>query len=280
MDLQSLSKQMVKVLNTTETAQLEPYETQVVESTAFELPDLSYQAPTVYSLLDSIQPLPAYSAVFGTCDDGVPFLMDLRDPSPGAILILGDPGSGKSRLLRTILTSASLVNTPDKVSYCLITSNDRNFYAVTEKDHCLAAASPYDRAASELIIELSALIEHRRNGRHRGPAVILAIDDLAVFTGERLDYDGFVHLKWLLEEGPKSHVWPVASLNVHQLKMVDKRLLSAFGSLFFSSMQSPRLLEEFAGGYSPSGYSLYPGYQFEFMYAGDWIRFMLPAVVE
>lgn len=280
MDLQPLSKQMVKVLNTTETAQLEPYETQVVESTAFELPSLPYQAPTVYSLLDSIQPLPAYSAVFGTCDDGVPFLMDLRDPSPGAILIIGDPGSGKSRLLRTILTSTSLVNTPDKVSYCLITSNDRNFYAVTEKDHCLAAASPYDREASELIVELSALTEQRRNGRHNGPAVILAIDDLAVVTGERLDYDGFVHLKWLLEEGPKSHIWPIVSLNVHQLKTVDKRLLSAFGSLFFSSMQSPRLLDEFTGGYSPSGCSLYPGYQFEFMYAGDWIRFMLPAVVE
>ena len=280
MDLHSLSKQMVKVMNTTENTQLEPYGSQIVESTAIEIPRLPYQSPTVYSLLDSIQPLPAYSTVFGTCEDGVPFLMDLRDPSPGAILILGDPGSGKSRLLRTILTSTSLVNTPDKVNYCLITSNDRNFYAVTGKDHCLAAASPYDRAASELIMEMSALAEQRRNGRHRGPAVILAIDDLAVFAGERLDYDGFIHFKWLLEEGPKSHIWPVVTLNAHQLKKVDKRLLSSFGSVFFSSIQSPRLLEEFAGGYSPSARSLYPGYQFEFMYAGDWIRFTLPAVVE
>jgi len=280
MDLHSLSKQMVKVMNTTEITQLEPYGSQIVESTAIEIPRLPYQSPTVYSLLDSIQPLPAYSTVFGTCDDGVPFLMDLRDPSPGAILILGDPGSGKSRLLRTILTSTSLINSPDKVNYCLITSKDRTFYAVTGKDHCLAAVSPYDKAASKLIMEMSALTEQRRNGRHRGPAVILAIDDLAVFAADRLDYDVFVHFKWLLEEGPKSHIWPVITLNAHQFKKVDKRLLSAFGSLFLSSIQSPRLLEEFTGGYSPSAHSLYPGYQFEFRYAGDWIRFTLPAVVE
>jgi hypothetical protein len=280
MDLQSLSKQMVKVLNATETDQMEPYRSEIVDSTAIEIPSLPHQASTIYSLLDSIQPVPPYSTVFGTCEDGVPFLMDLRDPTPGAILILGDPGSGKSRLLRTILGSTSLINSPEKVNYCLITSNDRTFYAVSGKPHCLAAASPYDRSASELIMEMSAITEQRRNGRHRGPAVILAIDDLAKFGGERLDYDVFVHFKWLIEEGPKSHVWPIVTLNVQQLKKIDKRLLSAFGSLFFSSMQSPRLLEEFTGRYSPPTHSLFTGYQFEFMYAGDWIKFTLPAVVE
>jgi hypothetical protein len=271
---------MVKVLNDVQTEQIEPFNSEIVESTAIEIPSLPHQASTVYSLLDSIQPVPPYTAVFGTCEDGVPFLMDLRDPSPGAILILGDPGSGKSRLLRTILTSTSLINSPDKVNYCLITSNDRSFYAVTGKPHCLAAASPYDRAASDLIMEMSAVTEQRRNGRHRGPAVILAIDDLAKIAGERLDYDVFVHFKWLLKEAPKSHIWPIVTLNIQQLKMVDKRLLSAFGSLFFSSVQSPRLLEDFAGRYSPPAHSLFPGYQFEFMYAGDWIKFTLPAVVE
>lgn len=280
MDLQSLSKQMVNVLYPDETDRFEQYGSDIVESNAIEVPSLPHQAPTVYSLLDSIHPVPPYTTVFGTCEDGVPFMMDLRDPAPGAILILGDPGSGKSRLLRTILTSTSLINSPEKVNYCLITSKDRTFYAVTGKPHCLAAASPYDRSASELIMEMSAITEQRRNGRHRGPAMILAIDDLAILAGERMDYDVFVHFKWLLEEGPKSHIWPVITLDVQQLKKVDKRLLSAFGSLFFSSMQSPRLLKEFTGGYLPPAQSLFPGYQFEFMYAGDWIKFALPAVVE
>lgn len=280
MDLQSLSKRMVKEMISTQADQFEPFRSEIIESAAIEIPSLSYQASTVYSLVESIQPVPAYTSVFGTCEDGVPFLMDLKDPSPGAILILGDPGSGKSRLLRTILTSTSLINSPDKVNYCLITSNDHSYYAVTGKPHCLAAASPYDRAASDLIMEMSAITEQRRNGRHRGPAVILAIDDLSEIAGERLDYDVFIHFKWLLKEGPKSHIWPIVSLDIQHLKMVDKRLLSAFGSLFFSHVQSPHLLEDFAGRSAPRAHSLFPGYQFEFLYAGDWIKFTLPAVVE
>ena len=280
MDIQTFSKQMVAVLNTTIPKPDDQYDSEIVDSSAIDLHYLPHQAPTVNSLLDSIYPVPPYSTVFGTCEDGLPFLMDLRDPAPGSILILGDPGSGKSRLLRTILSSASLINSPEKVNYCLITSNDRTFYSITGKPHCMAAASPYHRSASELIMDLSAITEQRRNGRRRGPAMILAIDDLAKFAGERLDYDVFIHFKWLLEEGPKSHIWPIITLDVQQLNKVDKRLLSAFGSLFFSNVQSPRHLEEIAGVYSPPSRSLFPGYQFEFMYAGDWIKFTLPAVVE
>ena len=95
MDLQNLSKQMVKVLNTSN-KQFEPFGNEIVEGTAIDFHNLPHQASTVYALLDSIQPVQPYTTVFGTCEDGVPFLMDLRDPSPGAILILGDKNSGPS----------------------------------------------------------------------------------------------------------------------------------------------------------------------------------------
>jgi hypothetical protein len=280
MDIQTFSKQMVAVLNTHIPEPDDQYDSEIVDSSAIDLHYLPHQASTVRGLVESVQPVPPYSTVFGTCEDGLPFLMDLKDPSPGAILISGDKQTGKSRLLRSMLTASSLINPSSKVNYCLITSKDREFYNLTNKPHCLAAASPYDRSASELLMEMSAITEQRRNGRHRGPVVILAIDDLAKIAHKRMDYDVFVHFKWLLEEGPKSHIWPIVTIDVQHIKKVDKRLLSAFGSLFFSNVQSPRLLEEITASYPPPANNLYPGYQFEFLYAGGWIKFTLPAVVE
>lgn len=271
---------VVRLENANPNKRLGPLDSEIDGSNFIASPSIRNQAPSLQSLIQSIHPVPAYSSVFGTCDDGLPFLMDLIDPTPGSIIIIGDKGSGKSRLLRAILVSAILINPPEKVSYSLITPNCHEFSAVSNQPHCMVSASPIDRIASEIIMDLSGIAEQRRNGRHRDPSVILAIDDFAEFAGERLGYDVFNHFKWLLKEGPKSQIWPIVTLNVHQLKSVDKRLLATFGTLFFSKMHSPGIIDDITGSYRSRTHSLQIGHQFEFRDASEWIRFSLPVVLE
>jgi hypothetical protein len=78
--------------------------------------------PSLAGLIRKIGPQPPYSALVGLCEDGLPFLLDLSDPVPGAVLIAGDPSSGKTRLLQSLLASVGVFSGPQELSYTLITS--------------------------------------------------------------------------------------------------------------------------------------------------------------
>jgi len=73
--------------------------------------------------MERLGPVPPYSALIGMCEDGLPFLFDLDDPSAGSILMIGDENSGKTRLMQTILLSASALNPPERRMFSVITSN-------------------------------------------------------------------------------------------------------------------------------------------------------------
>lgn len=144
----------------------------------------------------------------------------------------------------------------------------------------MAFASSYDRSASELIISISDITKPRRNGKQRGPAVIFVIDNLADHACERMDYDVFVHFKWLLKEGPKSMVCPIITLNADQIKLIDKRLISPFSTLIVSNIHSPKLASETTRSNQSGANNLASGYQFEVLYTDEWIRFAIPSIVE
>ncbi len=69
--------------------------------------------PTLAGLLESLPEPPPYAALLGACEDGLPFLFDLTNPAPGAVLVTGDAAGGKTRLLHSILHSACRMNTPE-----------------------------------------------------------------------------------------------------------------------------------------------------------------------
>jgi DNA segregation ATPase FtsK/SpoIIIE, S-DNA-T family len=59
----------------------------------------------------------------GMCADGTPLVLDVKEASEGGMgphgLIIGATGSGKSELLRTIVTSLALTHDPETVSFVL-----------------------------------------------------------------------------------------------------------------------------------------------------------------
>jgi hypothetical protein len=220
----------------------------------------------------AIMPLPEQTILFGRCQDGLPLLMDLKDPSSGAILIQSSSKQKARLLLKSILTSAHLINPSHQVKYTLITPRPAAFEGVLFQDHCHKNFHPNDREAGQHVLEISALVEQRYSGRRRGPALLMAIDDLEAFERGSLDEEAFSHLQWIWREGPGVGVWSVVAAEINGPRAYQDHLISQFGSVVFDSKgwPSPQALDLGMGnlpGYEPS---------FGVSIAGEILEFCLP----
>jgi hypothetical protein len=203
----------------------------------------------------------------------VPLHLDLTNPAAGSLLICGDPGSGKSRLLRAILASAAMLNTPDQVSYYLLARKPEEFTDLAEPDHCQAVQASDKAEAGELIKELLEEIEIRKRGVP-GPALILGIDDLANLL-RTLDDSGFSDLYRLVRHGPRAQVWTIAALSTRYLQWIDRRMLEAFRTHLLGSTANPTDANRLAGNLDEFLQSLSAGQQFGVCFRGEWVKFWI-----
>jgi hypothetical protein len=154
--------------------------------------------------------------------------------------MVGDENSGKRRLLQTILVSASALNPPERVMFSMITANPGHYEGLGSISNCHGILSAYDRLASEWIVELAEITEERLYGRNRGNVELLAIDDLAAFI-QNNDYEVKAYLKWLVQHGPRSAVWPMATILPAQAWRIHGDLQEAFGTVLTGWTSSSQL---------------------------------------
>jgi hypothetical protein len=185
--------------------------------------------PSLQGYLKEHAPLPPHSAVLGAGEDGLPFLLDLVDATPGALLVLEDDAEEARRLLRTLLTSACLLNSSKELTLRLITVRPEEYNFVRSRPAFQEAASPQERLAGHMISELAALTEHRLSGQRLGSNVILAIDDLPALAQNYL-FKGQKALLELVQNGPLVGVWTVATANHSQAAALDRTLVESFNT--------------------------------------------------
>jgi hypothetical protein len=77
--------------------------------------------PLLDEVLNEIGQLPRESLFLGKAEDGLPVLLNYQDPTPGPILIFGDPHSGKTDFLRVIAQFAISTYTPADVQFAVMT---------------------------------------------------------------------------------------------------------------------------------------------------------------
>lgn len=182
--------------------------------------------PSLEKLLAQSE-LPPLTVLLGICEDGLPFTLDLNNPAPGATLIIGETGSGKTRLLRAALTSLTWLNPAYQVAFYLVATRLEEYPELIESDHCQAALTPHDPALPKLIAELVKAADERRRTPSSGTIFLLAIDDLASCVAA-LDEESFTRLYWLARHGARSQVWTLATLPANRIAAVGLRFLSAF----------------------------------------------------
>jgi FtsK/SpoIIIE family len=222
----------------------------------------------------SASDLPDHAALLGLCEDGLPFLLDLANPAPGAILIVADPHSGKTSLLRSILASAVRMSAPESVAFNIIAVQPDEYSSLKAAPHCQSVYPVEDPAVGDLIADLVTTIEARKRRGPADPALILVIDDLAALP-PFLDEQAYNRLYWLIRHGPRYQVWTIASLPSPQIEQVDPRFLTAFRTRLFGYMSNERLAHHLASDAALTPRILEQGRQFLIPYTGEWMRFWI-----
>ncbi len=223
--------------------------------------------------------LPAQAAVLGVCEDGLPVLLDLNDPTPGALVVIGDEREAQLEILRTAISSIAARNSPRSVQFIVFSCEPGAWQAwVREKGfdrHCLAIESGDGEMVRDWIVRLADWTEQRRLGQANGPSLLLVMDTLNFLPA--LNYDIRLNFEWMAKEGPQAHIWPLAVVSMDLARALSiRRMLRAFQTSVIGYADQKDDYVALAGLNQQDVQNF--GRQGEFMVkAGDaWLRFRLP----
>jgi hypothetical protein len=232
--------------------------------------DYPQDIPSLDDIIERTGEFAPGSVILGICEDGLPFVLDLANPAPGALLAAGDEGSGKTHFLQSVLESARLLNSPEEVAFSLILSDPQEYLAISKADHCMHCLPADDESAGEIIQELTELAEQRRHGYTGGPTYLLGIDDLEDCL-HNLDEQDFSRLYWLIRHGPRSRIWTIATLRPDNSDLIDPRFLTAFRTRIIGQMKDHNLAGYLAGDEEMDCHDLEAGIQFLLPFGGAWL---------
>lgn len=228
--------------------------------------------------LKHFSPLPAQTALLGVCEDGFPVLFDLLDERPGALLVVGQPDSGKTTLCKLIVTSLSKNNDFHAARYAVITSHPQEWADFTKTDQetgmCLAVENAADETAGDLILHLAERAEQRHDGHRMGAPVILFVDSLEFIA--KVDSDIRLNFEWLIQNGARAQIWVVASLRA-ELMLSMGRLVNQFPTLLVGAM-SQEAARRLSGLDQVQPHQFIAGRQFAARINRTWRAFWLPVM--
>jgi hypothetical protein len=243
----------------------------VAEKTREVLKNLQVGTPFLSEVLNDLGELPPYSVVIGLAEDGLPVLFNLEEPESGALLITGDPRSGKTSLLNTLIKSACSTNPPRNLRFCCLSTRPEEFYSHKNLPHCYKVQSTYSDEALDTLENLVSVAEQRKYGRFGGEAILFVIDDLPGLV-EQIGSQGLDLLRWLVEHGPFSKIWTAASLDVTQSYRLEKGTAESFPTWILGKIDPAKVGSNLARDKVRPAARLIPGAQF-CTYSGEWVRF-------
>lgn len=235
--------------------------------------------PELGVLIQEISPLPPYSIIIGGCDDHSHLFLDLSDPAPGSILIVGNDESRRDRLLESILYSSAFLNSPRRVRYAIIAPDISDMDFLVHQPHCYKANTTGTDEAIDLIYELADIADYRRTNQQLGSAIILAIHDLPELLQD-MDEDMLDQFRWLVQVGPEVMIWTFATLDSQSIQAVDPEFLNHFGTRLIGSVDSIEDIKYLTGSEDETPTRIVAGSQFSVWFNEDWIRFWIPSVQE
>jgi len=225
--------------------------------------------PALEDVLDKVGPIPHEVLFMGIAPDGLPVLLSLHDPSPGPILVAGDPGAGKTVFLQNIARGIEQMHKTDDVQFGVISAFPDEWKAIQGYPHCAGIFPVYDSSATDFLYSLSGWAHDNKGTRQ---AVVLLLDDLE--SMEQVDFDARQTLRWLLLRGPSRRVWPVVTVNAERASQVEA-WLEAFRTRVFGhvNQEHPEL---FKGDDESVFQSLKAGLQFALREGQNWMKFWIP----
>jgi hypothetical protein len=169
--------------------------------------------PDTTSFIEVHRGVPERSVLLGLCSDSYPVLLDLKDSCTGPILVLGDSGCGKTRLMRLIVQTAMAYHSPHEVKFIVDPAApgewDDLIQAGMDSGHWLRTHSQSDSPA-DWIPHLAQVAEKRHNMQQSHFSILILLDDASYIRSESTDF--LRHFEWLCKMGPPVQIWPIVSL--------------------------------------------------------------------
>lgn len=223
------------------------------------------------------QSLPPQSVVLGVCEDGLPIALDLNDPAPGSLLVLGDRREDQIALLQMAVASLGLRNSPRAIQFAIFSHQPENWLAWVNQHgfarHCISIENSQENTLRDRVIQLADWTEQRLIGQRSGPPVLLVIDTLTFLP--RLEYDVRLNFDWLVKEGPPARIWTIAAISTDLATSLGSRMLRSFQSRIFGWAREPGFYQRFFEvAENTAGDMDQPGL-FAVQAGGSWLRFHL-----
>ena len=169
------------------------------------------------SVIADTSPLPHTALFLGLAEDGLPVLLNLYDPIPGPILIIGDQASGKTSLLQMIARAAELLHTPSEVQSGVITQYPDEWKNFQRQPKQLLEFMPPRRIPHRNYC--NPLSHGHITTKAKDNPFCFLIDDLEAIT--KLDQQTEQNLRWLLLRGPSRRVWPIITINASRAQDME-----------------------------------------------------------
>ncbi len=224
--------------------------------------------PKLSEVLAEISPLPRGSTFLGMANDGLPVLLNLLDPRPGPLLIAGDRGSGKTKLLQVVSQSIAHVPASYNIRYVVLT-NYPDEWRTTQFCNCEGVLSMTDPASAGYLAKLA---KWAHAGQSDPQIFVLLIDDFETLLSlnEIRQY-----MRWLLLRGPSHQVWPFITLNSERVESLAS-WLGGFRTRLFGHIEDSQTSRILAGTSESHFKDLLLGSQFSMKEGESWLPFWIP----
>jgi DNA segregation ATPase FtsK/SpoIIIE-like protein len=235
---------------------------------------LPVRVPSLTELLVELAPFPPATVLLGACDDRLPVLLNLTEPEPGAVLLVGDPGSGKTRLLNVLINSACAINPPRKLRLCCL-SGTEEFDHLSVYPHSYIQAGLGKREVEAMIDLFVQTVETRLYRGGSTSALLLIIDDLAELS-RKLDAEHTNRLTWLLQNAARVQVWIFAALDPRRSEQVRPSVLDSFSTWLLGRSDPSTAGPNLPADILQASRGLLAGSQFAAYFDQQWVPFWIP----
>lgn len=227
--------------------------------------------PPISEVLTEFGPMPPEALFLGVASDGLPVLLNLHDPIPGPMLVIGDPGVGKTMLMQTIASAAGKMHQPEELQFGALTNHPEEWNGLESIPNNVGIFPLYHKSSEDFILSLASWAHGNKTSRQ---SVLLFLDDLDAVSN--LDFDARQNLRWLLLRGPARRVWPIITLDPGRMENVLP-WLDAFHTRIFGKIDDGQHVRQLEA--EPAELDLLNvGSQFALREGDHWLRFWIPSI--
>lgn len=239
------------------------------ELTGQTAPEQSPPRPALIKRLSLPPSIPPETLFLGVASDGLPVLLDLNDPAPGALLIAAESRAGKTTFLRAVIQAAGESQIAEQMRFCVLTASPEEWDDLVNSPLCLGIFSPEENIVPQFLADLAVWA---REQRRAGEWSLFLLDGLALV--ESLPLEAQQTLRWILVRGPQRGLWPLVTLDTTRVEQVLP-WLAAFRTRLLGRVRKREQAEAVAG--TAWNVSLETG-QFALQQGQGWLKFWCPQI--